>query len=159
MWNNNLGKRIPTYSTAVLSVVEANGYPMSIRCQVSADAAHHLVRIVHPSTLVQGWRGRACLLFHEHDARLESLRQMVVLGKLQDEGGSLIFMVETFVTANGSSRSDRMPHASSPFQMFRFFWLGWCRTRAYLATRGEPWPAIPYETIARLVDAESTSTH
>jgi hypothetical protein len=35
--------------------------------------------------------------------------------------------------------------------MFQFYRLGRRKAREYLAKRGEPWPAIPYEKIARAV--------
>ncbi|MGH2506636.1 MAG: hypothetical protein ACRDHZ_04340, partial [Ktedonobacteraceae bacterium] len=84
MWNNLLGSRLETYQNAVLSVVEEHGYPCSVRCQVRVNVAQQRVVLPNPPAQIAGWRGLACLLFHEHDAQLESLRQLVLLGTLQD---------------------------------------------------------------------------
>jgi len=149
MPNERLLKLIDTYQSAVLSSVESNGYPASVRCQTRVDISHHLVIIPNPPTLAQNWRGRACLLFHEHDAGLEALRQMVALGELRDEDGILTFQIEKFVTANGRTDSDQMPHASSPIHMLKFFFLGRRNAQAYIAKRGKPWPPIPYDDITR----------
>jgi hypothetical protein len=159
MWNEKLGRLIGTYPDGVLSIVDGNGYPFSIRCQVRADAVRHHILIIDPPALAQCWRGPANLLFHEHDRRLERLRQLMVVGQLVDEGGVLTLVVEKFLTANGRNDSDQMPHASSPIHMFKFFLIGWRNARRYLAKRGKPWPPTPYNEIARLIaDGEKKET-
>ncbi len=154
MWNKALGRQIETYPTAVLSIVESDGYPSSVRCQVRAEMQLSRILIPDPPAQAKIWRGRACLLFHEHDARLESLRQMVALGNLskESEDGAMIFLVEKFVTANGRANSDQMPHASDSVHMLKFFFIGWRNARVYLAKRGILWPPIPYDEILRLID-------
>lgn len=149
MWNKQLAALAANYPTGILSIVDQNEYPLSIRCTVHVDTQRQLFTIVNPPVWATGWRGKACLLFHTHDARLESMRQMVVLGELVDEDGVLTLHVTKFVTANGRQDSDEMPHASSPFHMLKFFWLGWRNARKYIARRGEPWPPIPFDKITR----------
>jgi hypothetical protein len=155
MWNERLGVLIETYQSAVLSSVESDGYPASVRCQIRADMSRHVVIISDPPALAKNWRGPACLLFHEHDAGLEALRQMVVLGELKDEDGSLTFYIDKFVTANGRTDSDQMPHASSPTHLLKFFFLGRRNAQAYIAKRGKPWPPIPYGDITRSMAEEN----
>lgn len=154
MWNKTLGSFLATYPHAVLSTADDNGYPASVRCHIEVDVAQQTVIIAHPPTQAQSWRGQAGLLFHEHDAHLESLRQLLLLGTLAENAGTLLFQVERFVTANGRADSDQMPHASSPFHMLKFFWGGWRNAQKYLAKRGAPWPPIPYDEIARLIAEE-----
>lgn len=154
MWNNALGALLATYPNAVLSIADENGYPASIRCRIEGNAEQHVVIIANPPMQTKSWRGQACLLFHEHDAHLESLRQLLLLGKLTENAGTLIFHVEKFVTANGRANSDQMPHASSPFHMLKFFWGGWRNAQKYLAKRGAPWPTVPYDEIDRLIAEE-----
>ncbi len=158
MWNERLAKLIETYQSAVLSTVESDGYPASIRCRIHPNMPERVVIITDPPALAKNWRGRACLLFHEHDPALEALRQLVVLGELRDENGLLTFHIEKFVTANGRTDSDRMPHASSPMHMLKFFILGRRNARAYIAKRGQPWPPIPYDDITRSIAEEATSS-
>jgi hypothetical protein len=150
MWNKHLAKLVDTYHNAVLSSIESDGYPASIRCRIHPNMQDRVVIISNPPPLAKKWRGRACLLFHEHDAALEALRQLVVLGELSEEDGILTFRIEKFVTANGRTDSDRMPHASSPLHMLKFFFLGRRNARAYIAKRGQPWPPIPYDDIRSL---------
>jgi hypothetical protein len=69
------------------------------------------------------WRGKACLLFHRHNERLEGMRQLVILGELVYEEGLLTLRVSKFVTANGRSDTDQLPHAGSPLHMLQFWWL------------------------------------
>jgi len=151
MWNETLGRLIATYQSGVLSSIEESGYPVSIRCQVQADAEHQRIMILDPPALAANWRGPASLLFHTHDARLERLRQLAVQGELVQEQDRLVFVVEKFITAKGRKESDQMPHASSPLHMLRFFFLGWRKARRYLANRAEPWPPIPYDEVTRLI--------
>jgi hypothetical protein len=154
MWNKTLGSFLATYPNAVLSIADDDGYPASVRCSLEVDIAQQTVMIPRPPIQAKSWRGHACLLFHEHDAHLESLRQLVLLGELTEQEGSLVFYVKKFVTANGRTDSDQMPHASSPFHMLTFFWGGWRNAQKYLAKRGAPWPAVPYDEVARLIAEE-----
>jgi hypothetical protein len=86
-----------------------------------------------------------------HDDRLEGLRQMVLKGELVADGGSVVLKVTEFVTANGRSGTDEMPHAGAPLHMLAFYRLGRRKANEYLAKRGEPWPPIPFEEIGRAV--------
>jgi hypothetical protein len=158
MWNEQLGNLISTYPTAILSIVQNDGYPASVRCQVRVDLQDHVIFIDHPPLWARAWRGRAGLLFHQHDERLESLRQLLLLGVLDDgTEGTLSFTVEKFVTGNGRSDSDQMPHASSPLHMLKFFFTGWSQARAYIARRGKPWPPIPYDEIAHSLSEDNAA--
>ena len=152
MWNDRLAALTGEYPTAVLSIVDPNGYPLSARCTVRLDAARQVAIIADPPAQASAWRGKACLLFHQFNESMERLRQMVILGELDGENGLLILQVSRFVTANGRQDTDQMPNASSPWHAVQFFWLGWRKARAYLARRGEPWPPIPFDAIVRAVD-------
>src|SRR6266581_8051028 len=136
MWNEHLAARASNYSTGVLSIVDADGYPMSVRCTACLDASRQVFTFPSPPALAASWRGKACLLFHRFDERLEGLRQMVILGELISEDGLLTLQVSKFVTANGRPNTDQMPHASSPFHMLQFWLLGRHNWRVYLARRG-----------------------
>jgi len=155
MWNERLAKRASNYSTGVLSIVDADGYPMSVRCTANLDASRQVFTFPTPPALAANWRGKACLLFHQFNERLEGLKQMVILGELVSENGLLTLHVSKFVTANGRPNTDQMPHASSPLHMLQFFLLGRRKSRAYLARRGTPWPPIPYDEIERLLAEEA----
>jgi hypothetical protein len=150
MWSEALAAGIPDYRSAALSWVEPSGDPVSIRCRVALRQGSHVIGFTDLAPFARAWRGKACLLFHMHDERLEGLRQMVLKGVLGvAEDGALEFTISDFVTANGRPNTDRMPHASAPLHMFQFYRLGRSKANAYLAKRGAPWPPIPFEQIAR----------
>ena len=43
MWNEHLAARASNYSTGVLSIVDADGYPMSVRCTACLDASRQVI--------------------------------------------------------------------------------------------------------------------
>jgi hypothetical protein len=149
MWNRKLAALAANYASGVLSVVDASsGHPLSVRCAPQMDAAQERFTFAEISPAAATWRGRASLLFHTHDERLEELRQLVITGELVAEptadgaGDVLTLRVERFVTANGRSDTDRMAHAGTPLHMLQFLLLGRRNARRYLAKRGTPWPAV-----------------
>src|SRR5689334_11925820 len=113
MWNSALAARARLYRDATLSVVDASGYPSSMRCQVELDDALEVVRLIGVMGLEQG---PACLIFHRHDERLENQYQLLIRGQLEVENAALIVRPTAFVTANGTADTDRMPHAGAPRQ-------------------------------------------
>ena len=155
MWSDKLAASIGDYPSAVLSWVDPSGYPISVRCPVRWQAGTQVVTFPHLPPTADAWRGKACLLFHTHDERLEGLRQMVLKGELVAAAdGAVVFDISEFVTANGRADTDRMPHAGAPLHMFQFYRLGRRKSRAYLAKRGEPWPPIPFAEIGRAVEED-----
>ena len=151
MWDRRLAQRARSYPTGVLSWVEPSGYPVSVRVAVELDEPRDRVLFRALPPVARGRTGLACLLFHVHDDRLECLRQMVLKGELVADGGSVVLKVTEFVTANGRSGTDEMPHAGAPLHMLAFYRLGRRKANEYLAKRAEPWPPIPFEEIGRAV--------
>ena len=154
MWDSRLAALVRAYPTGILSWVEPSGDPISVRVAVQLDEAAELVRIPALPPAALGASGLACLLFHFHDEHLEGLRQMVLKGELVTRDGTLVFTVTEFVTANGRTGTDQMPHAGAPLHMLAFYRLGRRKAREYLAKRAEPWPPIPFAEIGRKVLAE-----
>lgn len=155
MWSDKLAANIGDYTSAVLSWVDPAGQPVSVRCPVHWQDGTRVVTFAPLPPIAAAWRGKACLLFHMHDDRLEGLRQMVLKGELVGlDGGEATFEISDFVTANGRPDTDRMPHATAPLHMLQFYRLGRRKANAYLAKRGAPWPPIPFEEIGRAVDRE-----
>ena len=152
MWDERLAALAKDYRTGVLSWVEPSGYPASVRCRAVLDSARQRVTFDGLPPAARAAGGPACLLFHMHDERLEGLRQMVLKGELRVDAGALFLDVTEFVTANGRTGTDRMPHAGAPLHMFQFYRLGRRKAKEYLAKRGEPWPPIPFAEIVRAVE-------
>jgi hypothetical protein len=151
MWDKKLAELASNYPAGILTVVEPSGYPISVRCSTSFDEANETIHFPEPPAMAMGWRGKACILFHHHDEHLERLRQLVVKGELVDDGGKPALRVTQFVTANGRTDTDEMPHAGAPLHMFQFLLLVRRKAREYMAKRGSPWPPIPFDEIARKV--------
>jgi len=154
MWNKQLARLAAKYPTGVLSVADVDGYPASVRLPARLDTKRRIVTFPALPPYAQGWRGKACLLFHRHNSRLEGLRQMVLKGELVEEDGAVALRVTEFVTANGQTNTDEMPHAERPIQLLQFLLLGRRKARAYERKRGEPWPPINYAEIERLLREE-----
>jgi hypothetical protein len=151
MWNKRLARLATKYPTGVLSLGDVEGFPASVRLPARIDTKRRIVTFPALPAFAQGWRGKACLLFHHHNSRLEGLRQMVLKGELVEEGGAVILRVMDFVTANGQTTTDEMPHAGRPVHMLQFFLLGRRKAREYERKRGEPWPPLDYAEIERIL--------
>ncbi len=149
MWNKKLAEVASGYPTVALTVEEPSGYPISVRCKARFDEAHEMVHLPSPPAIACNWRGKACLLFHHHDEHLEELRQIVIKGELVEERGLPALKVTEFVTANGRTDTDVMPHAGAPFRMFQFLLLVRRKAREYITRRGAPWPPVPFDEITR----------
>jgi hypothetical protein len=154
MWDSQLAARARAYPTGVLSWVGPSGYPVSVRVAAELHEASESVSFPELPPAALDAAVLACLLFHFHDDRLEGLRQMVIKGELVAGKGSVVLKVTEFVTANGRTHTDQMPHAGAPLHMLAFYRLGRRKAREYLARRAEPWPPIPFKEISRAVVAE-----
>jgi len=139
---------------AVLSHLEDDGYPASIRVGARWVPGTRDVLLDRVPPYAASWRGTATLLFHRHDERLEGLAQLVLKGAIEERDGVATFVVADIVTANGRSDTDEMPHAGAPLHMLQFYRVGRAAANTYLRKRGTPWPPIPYDEIARAVAGE-----
>jgi hypothetical protein len=156
MASDALLARLGGYPTgAVLSHLEDDGFPASVRVAVRWVPGTRDVVLVNVPPHADGWCGGATLLFHRHDERLEGLAQLLLKGAVEVRGGDTVFVVTDVVTANGRSDTDEMPHAGAPLHMIQFLRVGRGAAKAYLRKRGAPWPPIPYDAIARAVAEEA----
>jgi hypothetical protein len=155
MWDKKLADLASQYPTGVLTFVEPSGYPISARTNTQFDEAGEMIHFPEPPLVAMSWRGKACILFHHHNEHLEGLRQLVIKGELVDDGesGKPVLRVTEFVTANGRTDSDELPHAGAPLHMFQFLLLVRRKAREYMQKRGAPWPPIPFDEIGRKVNA------
>src|SRR5438094_882171 len=84
---NEIGKHLRGFRSAVLTGLDRDGYPASVRCVPRFDVVRHLIDVDVPTGV--GLRpGPACLLCHRHDERLWNLKSFVARGTLeQDDRG------------------------------------------------------------------------
>ena len=102
MWAE-IRRHLRGFATPVLTGLDGDGYPFSIRCIPELDEAHGVLRVYLP-----GWtrirKGPASLLCHGHNELLWDLRSFMVRGTLEPAGGdNWLFRPTRFVPGIGIS--------------------------------------------------------
>ena len=86
MWDELTGLLVK-YESSVITGVDMNGYPVSLRCIPRVDVGAKVLRIDLQETLgIQP--GPASLLCHKHDEWLFNLTSFGVRGVLESDGDS-----------------------------------------------------------------------
>lgn len=128
---------LPDFDTAVLTGLDAEGYPYGVRVRPRADATGQVLRVPLPAyTPIQA--GPASLLCHAHDEKLWNLRSFLVRGVLRREVGGWAFEPRVFVPGAG---------VEGPMGMVRFVSGSRRNTERYLEKRGLARPSIPWNRI------------
>jgi hypothetical protein len=139
MWGEVL-RQVTRYPSAVLTGRDAEGYPYSVRCRPRPDLAARVLRItLPPATPIQP--GPAGLLCHRHDEALWNLQSIVIRGTLTPEETDWRFEPRALIPG----MDQRSPRA-----LLRFLIDSRRRAKDYLARRGLPRPAIPWDDINRI---------
>jgi hypothetical protein len=140
MWDE-IVKYLPQFSSAVLTGVDAGGYPVSVRCKPQLDAAAQLIRLRLPAD-VGMQPGPAALLCHRHDERLWGLKGWAVRGALEPDGDTWILRPVRFLPGSGlGSMAGVIIKAQ--------------RTASrYLKKRGLARPSVPWEKLRSLKSPE-----
>ena len=138
MWDE-IVKYLPQFSSAVLTSVDGEGYPVSVRCHPQPDSAAQVLRIGVPAGI--GMRlGPAALLCHSVDEKLWDLKSFAVRGTLEQDGNDWIFRPTHFVPGFGLEPGDteRMTVEAQS-----------AATR-YLEKRGLSRPVVPWDKFKAL---------
>jgi hypothetical protein len=150
MWNERLIGLAQKYDSAVLTVLAADGYALSVRCTAAQfDATNETIHLSGVNARALARPGKACLLFHRHNAVLEDQHELMMKGELVVADGQAIFRPAEFLTGTGSPTTDAMPHSGDPIQLIQFMLLGRRKAREYLAKRGAPWEPIQFDLLIR----------
>jgi hypothetical protein len=134
VWDEIL-RHLPDFESAVLTGIDAEGYPYSVRCRPQPDA--RVLRVQLPS-YVPVRPGPASLLCHRHDENLWNLKSFLVRGTLAREDGTWIFRPGRFISGAG---------IGGPMGMVRFVTGSRMNARRYLQKRGLPRPRIPWDEV------------
>jgi hypothetical protein len=135
MWAK-LVKDLAHYPKAVLNVVDADGYPFSVRVSFEVDNSAQVLWLDIPvSASVQA--GPASLLCHYHDEFLWNQTNFVVRGTLENRGHEWRF-IPASVT----------PGAGKSMNTFKLLINGRRTADAYLKKRNLPRPQIPWDQLA-----------
>jgi hypothetical protein len=125
------------YRNAVLTGLDARGYPYSVRCSPRPDGATRtLLMRASPGTLIQP--GPAGLLCHRHDDRLWNQRSFLVRGIIEGEGLQWSFQPQQYIEGVGYG---------GMLGLVRFVIGARRAANAYLAKRGLPRPSIPWDAV------------
>jgi hypothetical protein len=133
MWTS-LAQYLPKFRDGVLTGLDAEGSPFSLRCQPQPDPAARVLRLPLPEEAPLR-PGPACLLFHKHDDRLWNLLSFVVRGTLERNGQEWILRPVHFVPGVG---------IGGLMSYVRFLVDGRRTTSRYLRRRGLARPRIPW---------------
>lgn len=80
MWGE-IVNHLPSFESAVLTGLDGEGYPYSVRCRPYTDPVRRVLRMRLPDgTPVQP--GPASLLCHKHDESMWNLKSFLVRGEL-----------------------------------------------------------------------------
>jgi hypothetical protein len=139
------------YSNAVISGVDGDGFPFSLRCAPELDEAQEALHLSLP-----GWcgirPGPASLLCHTHNRLLWDLHSFTVRGTLEPTAGDgWLFRPTRFVPGMG---------VGGLAGMIRFILAKRRAARRYLERRGLPRPRIDWvqlKTVQERVRQQSRS--
>ncbi len=147
MWTD-LIKAMAGFPDAVLTGVDTQGFPSSVRCRPQPDPA---IRALHIDRApgVALLDGPASLLCHSHDRNLWRLRSLLVRGQLTTTGTTWVFHPTALVPGTG---------LAGPVGDARSFIAARQRAGRYLARRGLTRPKVPWQLI-RDTARRGTSTN
>ena len=131
MWAE-LVKTLAHYPKAVLSVVDAEGYPYSLRVTFEVDDSAQVLWLDVPES-ANLQVGPAGLLCHYHDDLLWNQTNFVVKGKLEQRGHEWRFTPTQF-----------FPGAGKMISTVKLLMNGRRTANEYLKKRNLPRPQIPW---------------
>jgi hypothetical protein len=143
MWAE-IAKRLPRFSSAVLTGLDSTGDPVSVRCQPKLDHRAQVLRVLVPDGLGMV-PGPAGLLCHRHDEQLWRLKSFLLRGSLERTGNDWVFHPDRLVRGMDTT----------PVSNLRLLRDARRTARRYLATRGLRRPTIPWDHYAQLKDQDS----
>jgi hypothetical protein len=140
MWAE-VQRHLRGFSSAVLTGVDNDGYPVSFRCAPELDEREQVLRVS-----LSGWTGirpgPASLLCHQHNQLLWDIRSFMVRGTLTPTGGEIwLFRPTHFVPGIG---------VGGLAGMLRFAFAKRRVARHYLQRRGLSRPRIDWAQLRAL---------
>ena len=136
MWDE-IVRHLPSFESAVLTGLDGEGYPYSVRCRARIDPTARTLRVRLP-TAVSLRPGPASLLCHGHDKNMWNLKSFLVRGTLTRDDPGWSFLPQRFVPGAG---------IGGPMGTVRFVIGSRRNARRYLKKRGLPRPRIPWGEI------------
>jgi hypothetical protein len=132
MWPE-IVKRLPRFASAVVSGLDRDGDPVSLRCRPTLDHHARVLRVAVPDGLGMV-EGPAGLLCHYHDEQLWGLRSFLLKGTLEQTGHGWVFRPCQLVPGMDTT----------PLSNLRLLRRSRRTAKRYLAARGLRRPTIPW---------------
>lgn len=145
MWEQTV-QDLGNYSTAVVTGIDAAGYPYSVRCRPQPDSEQQVLRVDIPESagIVPG---PASLLAHDYNDQLWQQTSFMVRGTLERTSDGWILRPMTFIPG----------FSKNPIAMLRMLIVARRQTNAYLAKRGLPRPKVAWDEVKQLwAEVEAT---
>ena len=139
MWDKAI-KHLGKFPNAVLTGIDAGGYPFSLRCTPKLDEDRKVLLISRAGE-VPIQPGPANLLYHYHNDQLWDLKAILVTGSLEQVERGWVFHPERFILSGG---------LMGPIDQIRFIGNARAETGKYLQKRGLPRPKIAWDEFAEL---------
>lgn len=134
MWDK-VTRHLAKYPSAILTGIDSQGYPYSVRCVPQTDSAQQVLRITLPA-YVELQPGPAGLLCHYHDDRLWQQTNFVLRGRLEHRDEGWLFKPTQFIEGAGAGMS-----------MIRQIREGRRAAKQYLNKRNLERPRIPWDKL------------
>jgi hypothetical protein len=139
MWDKVV-KHLKKYPTAVLTGIDTDGYPYSIRCKAETDSSLQAIKIALPgSTPIQA--GVASILCHYHDDLLWKQTNVVLRGTIERTESAWLFRPTSIAEGAGAAMS-----------MIRQVSEGRRAAKKYLEKRGLKRPKIMWDKLKAIYD-------
>jgi hypothetical protein len=133
-------RSLEAFPDAVLTGLDAAGFPFSLRCTPQPDHRQQLLQAPIPPG-IDILPGPAGLLCHRHNERLWGLKNFVLLGHLELQGTDWFFHPARFIPGNGFG---------GLLGDIRLIFKARATARRYLEKRGLTRPEIPWAAIKAL---------
>jgi hypothetical protein len=130
-------QRLPHYNSAVMSWLDAEGGPTSVRTILSPTSGESL-RVEYPPPELRP--GQASILCHSHNAKLWNQRSFIATGQVNNHESGWTFSPQRFVPGM----------SGNPAAMIKFLHAARSTANNYLARRNLPRPTIPWTAYHRL---------
>lgn len=137
MWNK-IVENLHNYPTSVLTGIDPDGYPFSIRCKPQPVPTLQVLRVQIPDN-VPIQPGRASLLCHYHDELLWNIKSFALAGTLEKDVQGWLLRPQHFIRV-GDSGLDAL----------RFLLNLRRASKKYLQKRGLPRPRINWDALDAL---------
>lgn len=136
MWAE-IVKKAATFESGVLSGIDAEGYPCSVRCTPAPDHGAQVLRCAVGAE-IELRPGPASLLCHSHNEQLWDLRSLNVRGTLERDAQGWFLRPTAIIPEVGGT---------SPIAMIKAVVQLRRTATNYLKKRNLPTPAIPWKEL------------